>query len=249
MRTERIRDCLLIYLHEKEAIVVTCDSIGAIGNKPQDIIQVTPEHTGHETAKVAFSEMIALGATPLVVSDGLSVETEPTGRRLMAGIQEAIAELPEYEIAMTGSCEDNMPTVQTGAGITVIGIIKPEEMYYRLTKATDLAVLMGRPLYGKDFSQHLDQALRLPDYRKIRKLTCIKEMVPVGSHGIGYEAEKIAADNHLVFKPFETLPFEMDHSGGPASCCVVTVAAEELEWLQDHFEKDVIPFGTFESQI
>ncbi|MEG0379915.1 MAG: selenophosphate synthase, partial [Eubacterium sp.] len=192
MRTEKIRDCTLIYLNNKEAIVITCDSIGAIGNKEMDIVRVTPEHAGHETAKVALGEMIALGAVPVALSDGLSVEMHPTGERMINGIKEAINELPDYEIALTGSCEDNMPTVQTGAGITAIGLIKNHEIKYKITKNGDIGVLFGKPLYGDNFTNERHLALSLPDFNAIRKIEQVAEMVPVGSKGIAYEIEKIA---------------------------------------------------------
>lgn len=245
MKTERIRDCLVLEIHPGELLVITCDSIGAIGNKEKDVVKVTPEHTGHETAKVALGEMIALGAAPVAISDGLSVEMEPTGRRIMAGIQEAIDELPEYDIAMTGSCEDNMPTLQTGAGITVVGMVSRKDLFYQITRPGNVALLMGRPLFGKDFSAHLDAALRLPDYRMIRKIPYVKEMVPVGSHGALFEAEKIAADNGLVFKEYDNLPFDIRQSGGPASCCVITVSRDAVGLVQEAFYKEATPIGEF----
>ena len=71
MRVEKIRDCTLIYRDTEEAIVITCDSIGAIGDKEMDVVKVTPELTAYETVKVALGELLALGAAPIAVSDGL----------------------------------------------------------------------------------------------------------------------------------------------------------------------------------
>ncbi|MEG0310215.1 MAG: AIR synthase related protein [Eubacterium sp.] len=248
MRIEKIRDCTVIYLNQTEAIVITCDSIGAIGNKKMDIVQVTPEHAGHETAKVALGEMLALGATPIAVSDGLSVEMHPTGERIIKGIKDAIAELPDYEIALTGSCEDNMPTVQTGAGITVVGVVKNHEIKYKITQSGYIGLLVGKPLYGEDFSKELYLALRLPDFRNLRKIKETSEMVPVGSKGVAYEIEKIAEDNGLHFQWNEQISFDINQSGGPASCCVVTVQEKDFQNFCKQNEKMVTVLGEFQKR-
>ena len=242
---KKIRDCTLIFTRPEEAIVITCDSIGGIGNKPQDIVKVTPEHSGHETAKVALAEILAIGATPVAISNGLTMEMEPTGKRFVAGIKEAMEELPEYPMALTGSSEDNMPTVQTGAGITVIGVIQKEAIRFKKTRPGDKAVLFGKPLCGDDFKKELHLALRLPDYHKICQLTSLREMVPVGSKGVAYEVEKIAEDNHLSFDYAEKIPFDLEASGGPASSCVVTMSAENGEGLQEQIGKMVTVLGEF----
>ncbi|WP_195269258.1 AIR synthase related protein [Eubacterium sp. 1001713B170207_170306_E7] len=245
MRVEKIRDCTLIYKDTKEAIVITCDSIGAIGDKAMDVVRVPPELTAYETVKVALGELLALGAAPIAISDGLAVETDPTGKRMINGIKKAIAELPDYEIALTGSCEDNMPTVQTGAGITVIGLVREDQVKYRITKPGDKAVLFGKPLYGDDFSKQLHLALQLPDFTAIRKISGLLEMVPVGSKGIAYEVLKIAEDNGLSFEWKDCLPFDIGQSGGPASCCVATVPADMVSQLENYTGKQVAELGCF----
>lgn len=245
MRVEKIRDCTLIYRDTEEAIVIACDSIGAIGDKEMDVVKVTPELTAYETVKVALGELLALGAAPIAVSDGLAVETYPTGKRMIDGVRKAISELPDYEIALTGSCEDNMHTVQTGAGITVIGIIQEAQVKYRITKPGDRAVLFGTPLYGDDFSKKLHLALQLPDFTAIRKVPGLLEMVPVGSKGIAYEVLKIAEDNGLGFEWENSLPFDVRQSGGPASCCVATLPEAGIAQLKKYTEKQATELGSF----
>ncbi|RHO60499.1 selenophosphate synthase [Eubacterium sp. AM05-23] len=245
MRVEKIRDCTLIYRDTEEAIVITCDSIGAIGDKEMDVVRVTPELTAYETVKVALGELLALGAAPIAISDGLAVETDPTGKRMISGIKKAIAELPDYEIALTGSCEDNMPTVQTGAGITVIGLIQAKQVKYQITRPGDRAVLFGRPLYGENFSKQLHLALQLPDFTAIRKISGLLEMVPVGSKGIAYEVLKIAEDNGLGFEWENQLPFDVKQSGGPASCCVGTIPEAEIAQLEKYTGKQITELGSF----
>ncbi|MDO4289328.1 MAG: hypothetical protein Q4C55_09090 [Eubacterium sp.] len=245
MEIEKIRDCTLVYTRPDEAIVITCDSIGAIGNKPEDVVKVTPEHSGHETAKVALAEMLAIGATPVAISNGLTMEMTPTGERFVNGIREAMAELPEYPMALTGSSEDNMPTLQTGAGITVVGIIKKEAIRFRCTRPKDVAVLLGKPLCGESFSKELHLALRLPDFHKISQLPEGREMVPVGSKGIGYEVKKIAEDNGLTFNYVEDCPFDLKASGGPSASCILTLDPEDLPGLEERVGKMVTVLGRF----
>ena len=248
MEIKKIRDCTFIYIRPGEAIVITCDSIGAIGNKEKDVVRVTPEHSGHETAKVALAEMLAIGAAPVAISNGLTMEMEPTGRRFVAGIREAMAELPEYPMALTGSSEDNMPTLQTGAGLTVVGIIRDEDIRFKITRPGDVAVLLGKPLCGENFSRELHLALRLPDFHRISSLPERREMVPVGSKGVAYEVEKIAQDNGLDFVYEPELPFDLAGSGGPASSCVVTLASEQVAGLEEKIGKMVTVLGYFKEK-
>lgn len=246
MQAEKIRDCTLIHLNSEQILVVTCDSIGAIGSKEMDCIRVPPQVSGYETAKVALAELLSLGAVPIALSDGLCVEMNPTGSQMITGIKKAIAQLSEYSISLTGSCEDNIPTVQTGAGITAIGLIHPLKVLHRLTQKGDIGVLFGKPLYGDSFTKELDKALNLTDFKAVRNIKSLKEMVPVGSKGIAYEIEKVADDNEHSFKWKKDLPFDIHQSGGPAACCIGTIAKENLDSLNKESPKKITVLGTFQ---
>lgn len=61
---ERYRDLIIIY--EKDtAYVISCDSLGAIGNKEHDQLKVSEDIVGRATIKVALAEALCVGATRL----------------------------------------------------------------------------------------------------------------------------------------------------------------------------------------
>jgi len=244
-----IGDCTVIDLMDGRSMVITCDSIGAIGNKEADLVNVTPEHVGETTVRVALAEMIAIGATPVAISNGLSVETDPTGKRIIQGIRDAISELTEYNIALTGSCEDNMKTVQTGAGITVIGIIDNKSFKTQLAKPGDIALLIGRTLVGHDYVTYFDKALKLSDYQKLRSLSEIKEIRPVGSKGIAYELDHLVQGNGLRVRYEEQLPVNLQTSGGPSPSCIVITQKECVEKIKQTVDKEITFLGTLQKQL
>jgi len=243
-----IGDCTVVDLTDGRSLVITCDSIGAIGNKEADLVKVTPEHVGETTVRVALAEMIAIGATPVAISNGLSVETDPTGKRIVQGIREAMSELTESDIALTGSCEDNMKTVQTGAGITVIGLIDNDGFKTQLAKPGDIALLIGRTLVGHDYVTYFDKALKLTDYQQLRSLPEIKEMRPVGSKGIAYELDHLAENNGLIAQYDENIPIDIHTSGGPSSSCIVVTHKEHLETIQRSVNKEVTYLGLLQKK-
>ncbi len=242
-----IGDCTLIDLADGRSLVITCDSIGAIGNKEADLVKVSPEYVGETTVRVALAEMIALGATPVAVSNGLSVETDPTGKRIIQGIRNAVSELVDSDIALTGSCEDNMATVQTGAGITVIGMIDNQHIKTRMVQPGDVALLLGRTLLGEDYVTYFDKALKLTDYQQLRSLSEIKEMRPVGSKGIAYELEQFAAENGLAVRYTESLTIDLKTSGGPSSSCIVITQKKHLRRIEETTDKEVTLLGMMET--
>jgi selenophosphate synthetase-related protein len=116
---ERYRDLVVIYENDV-AYVISCDSLGAIGNKENDVLKVDEEIVGKTTVKVALSEVLCVGAKPLVISDTLSVEMDPTGQKILRGIKCELEENGLSDVVFTGSTEENFPTSITGIGITVI---------------------------------------------------------------------------------------------------------------------------------
>lgn len=227
-KISRFRD-LTIMEEPAKTLVVACDSIGAIGNKPHDIVAVDPYIVGRFLVRVPLMELISVGANPVAVFNTLAVEMEPTGRSIITGIVDEMRQsgMDGGEL-INGSTEDNMPTVQTGAGVTIIG--EASEIFAK-SAAGDMLCCIGYPKVGNEVKLDDPDICDLPTMQQLRAIAGVHEIVPVGSKGIRYEAGELLRRNQLACAWSDTqLP--VDKSAGPGTCAIVTVKKQQLDLLK-----------------
>lgn len=216
---QRWRD-LLLFRSGATVFVLACDSNASIGHKPHDALQQDPSETGYSASKVPMMEVIAAGATPFVLIDNLCCELEPTGRQLLVGIERLIAE-SGLDVVITGSDETNMPTVQTGIGVTVIGVAADDELRLGRTAPGDTIYCVGTPADGRRVP-FVDGEPGIATPREVlaaATVAGVHEMLPVGSRGVGYEIGQLGgADFRLV----DPSPIDLEVSAGPSTCFLVS---------------------------
>jgi hypothetical protein len=111
------------------AIVIGSTSSGAVGSKTMDKVKVDGRILGKFLARVALMDVTSTGAFPLLLSVTLGVEKEPTGDEIVEGIKrEARAIGLDPNQVLMENTEDNFETVQTGAGLTVVGFANEDEL-------------------------------------------------------------------------------------------------------------------------
>ncbi len=205
-------------------MVVACDSLGAIGDKPHDVYRTDPATCGHFALRVPLLEILAAGARPVLVVNTLSVEMEPTGRAIIAAMRELLTDVgltdPE---ALTGSTEENVPVAQTGVGVTVIGLAHPDDLRPGEARPGDSAILLGLPLSApedKIYQGHPGQ-VSVAEVLATGRLTGVHDMLPVGSRGVAAELHDLAASAGLDVELNADTPVDLRRSGGPASCVLV----------------------------
>ena len=246
------RDVTLLSLERGSALVIACDSCGGVGEKPGDAVQVPPEITGYYTCRVAALEVLSMGACILSVIDTLSVEWEPTGRRILAGIRKFLVEAGLAEsIAVNGSTEENFAMTQTAMGITVIGQAPAGKLITAAAQPGDLLVAAGLPKVGHEIRHPLDpEVVSLDDFMTIRQQEGVHDMIPVGSKGIRYEGELLGALSGLQVRWREqpdqgggrmqirgdlsqgvTVTVDLSKSGGPATCVLAAMTRKAFEDL------------------
>lgn len=239
---ERYRDLIIIY--EKDiAYVISCDSLGAIGSKKNDVLKVDEGIVGKATIKVALSEALCIGAKPIIISDTLSVEMNPTGKKILKAIKKELEENGLTDIVFTGSTEENFPTSMTGIGITVISRAKVSDLKIKNVEKGMYLSLLGYPLVGNEVLNSKD-VLQLKDYVEISSSKEIIEAIPVGSKGIKYELSILEKLSGLrVNKSF---PEHIDvlKSGGPSTCCLI-VHEKKIPYIVNLINKPFSPIGRF----
>ena len=240
------RDLTIVDITPELRMVISCDSSGGIGNKEGDVVKVDPEITGYFTTHVAMMELLAVGATPVSIINTLGVEMDDTGQRIINGINRAIEPLNMKEdIIITGSTEENIPVCQTSMGITIVGLIDKSKWRIKKTSKDDLIVVIGIPKVVNELAQDMNDVASLKLLLELIKDPCIKDILPVGSKGIAYEAGVMANTNDLEFELVDNSCMDLQKSAGPATCIIIAVDKDGYEKLKNVVNIPVNCIGKF----
>jgi len=228
---ERLGDVTALTLPGGARLAVACDSLGAIGPKKGDRVRVPGYVVGRFLCRVPLMELLAVGAEPRLVVCTLSVEPEPTGRAIMDGIRDemCLAGL-DPGAAVLGSTEKNVPTSQTGAGVTALGRL--DRLRWGRGRRGDMVVVVGLPQVGAEVSLDDPHTADLPTLRLALGCGAVGDVVPVGSRGIAAEATDLAGRSGCGFEPAADPPVDMRASAGPSTCFLLTVPADGLTVVQ-----------------
>lgn len=242
----RIRDLVYVNVTDDLLLVISADSNSGVGDKPNDTLRFSPEATGRSIAQVGLMEVIAVGARPLIIVDNLCVEMEPTGRRILAGIRGLVDELDD-PVVITGSDETNMPSSQTGVGLTVIAAATPDDLRVGCSSAGDVVVAVGVPAGGPThlYDEHAARGFASVQLLQAARATgLVHEVLPVGSHGIGFELAELAATSGLRAVPTTAPAVSLTSSGGASTCFLAAVDPADVEELRARLDHHVHLVGT-----
>lgn len=98
-----------------------------VGEKKNDYYKNAYEEVAVSAMKVPLMEVLATGAVPVVVVDNLCMEMEGAGKRIISIMRRQLEEAGLSNVQLTGSTEDNMPTTQSGFGVTAIGLLQMQD--------------------------------------------------------------------------------------------------------------------------
>jgi len=219
------RDVLLLRADANRHLVVSCDSAGAIGNKPHDKVKANPKLVGKLTARVALMELLSIGADPVAISGTFAVEPKPTSESVIRGIREEVRNARVRELRIVCSSEKNFKVKQTGVGITAIGFVRNSRVKIGRCEQGDEVVAVGEPSVGREVIQaekHRTIA-DTGDVVKLRNRPFVHELIPVGSKGVLYEANVMAWDSELFFQPSLSGLVNLRKSAGPATVLLVAL--------------------------
>ena len=239
-------DVSILKVPTGHAIVAGSTSSGAVGPKIMDKIKVEGRILGKFLARVALMDVIATGAFPLLLSVTLGVEKEPTGNEILEGIRRETrnAGLDPNQVIMENT-EDNFETVQTGAGLTVIGFANEDELRLGKTKPGDLVAAIGKPKVGDEviLAEAKGEIADLKNINQLVQKKYVHDIAPVGTFGIANEAKMMAYGVGRQLKLAEVSGLDFDKSAGPATVVLVTVDKEKLEDLISLIRKPVNVVG------
>ncbi len=230
-KVKKIRDLSVIDIGTRY-LVIAVDSFGGIGPKEHDIVKLSPDRWAVALLRVPLLEVISTGAEPILVIDALSVEYEPTGKIVIDALKRELSRLGFKDIPLNGSTEDNIPVTLSGGGIMIVGDVEKEDFWPGKSKRESNVFVIGVPKSGPDEEVNLWGDPEIPDIldiMKLRNLNGVYDILPVGSHGILYEAEQLAKSASLKLKLKTKTNFLLDlkKSAGPSTCLVFSTILDE----------------------
>ncbi|WP_342545091.1 hypothetical protein [Lysinibacillus sp. FSL W7-1291] len=169
------------------SLVATMDNAAAIGEKPQDIVSASDQLTAYMTARVSFLEQLAAQALPIQILLA-NFSGDAAWSRYEKGIQQVFEEADLTCPAIAGSTESNMPTLQSGLAITMLG-----ESQQRC--AFDHEQLSwytyGLPLVGEEVLAQPEDVAQLQPIFQAWRAEMVQQVWPVGSKGLQGEFARL----------------------------------------------------------
>ena len=239
-------DVSIMKMPTGHAIVVGSSSLGGIGPKPMDKVKSSGKVVGQFLARVALMDVAATGAFPISVSVTLGVEKEPTGNKIVEGIRKEVRSLGlEPNQVLKENTEENIETMQTGAGITVVGLANEDELRLGKTKPGDLIVAIGKPKVGDDVipAEARGEIANLKDVTSLSRKAFVHDIVPVGSFGVIHEAQTLAYSIGRQLKILEHPELDINKSAGPATVVLTTIDSKNLGELSFFIQKPISVIG------
>lgn len=227
----RVRDLLLL----GDDLVVATDSIGGIGPKPADTVYADAATVAHFALRVPLLEVLCAGAEPIAVIDDLCVELEPLGAQMIAEIWRLSAEAGVPPEAITGSTEDNVTTVATGIGVTVLGRLNPGRRVGAGSLPGDVVVCAGLPISAPRHEVFIGHPGQVPVAGVVAALASglVHDALPVGSKGLAWEVPHLAQADGLSVNWRSDHGLAVNDSAGPSSCVLFSCAPADLDALRD----------------
>lgn len=229
MKLRKVRDLSLVDLDNKTTLVIACDSCGGIGMKEGDALKVPPLFVGKFAARVPLLEVLSTGAEVMVITNNVCNEMEPTGKEMIKGISEELAEASIDDAVLTGSTEENFKTISTAVGVTVMGVVPNNLLRVNTAAVCSYVISIGLPKVGDEINYLKDdEIITYLHLKTLLSLNYVYEIIPVGSKGIAYECEQMALYNNLKFNFEKNLNVNIQKSSGPATCVIAAVKADSI---------------------
>ncbi len=239
-------DVSILKVPTGHAIVVGSTSTGAVGPKEMDKVKVEGRVLGKFLARVALMDVAATGAFPMLLSVTLGVEKEPTGSQILEGIKRDAQTLGlDPSQVLMEKTEENFATVQTGAGLTVVGLANEDELRIGKTCPGDIIVAVGKPKVGDEVLP-AEVHGEIADLRTVVQLSgrkYVHDIAPVGGFGIASEARMMAYGVGRQLKLHDVQGLDLNKSAGPATVILVTIGKDKLEDLTDLVPKPISVVG------
>lgn len=230
------RDLEVVSINKAQYLVASCDSCGAIGMKELDAYKISWFITGKLTTRVALLEVLSTGAVPQMLTVAISNEPYPTGDELLRGVNDELESAGLKTLPMAISTEKNMPTQQTGLGISVIGVAEKNKLRIGTAQPGDDVYCLGFPKAGPELNNPEDpEIVQVKAIQVLLGISSIHDIIPVGSRGIRLEADQLASTVNSRWRVDPTCALDLDKSAGPSTCLIFSSSSSSSGGLDQAF--------------
>lgn len=209
-------------------LIATSDNAAAIGEKPQDVVSAPDKLTAYLTARVTFIEQLAANALPshIILAN---FSGDAAWSRYVAGIQQVFDEAGLNCPQIDGSTESNMPTLQSGLSITMLG----EQQKRTATKREQLSwYTYGLPLVGNEILAQLEDVAQLQPIFQAWKEGLVQQVWPVGSKGLQAEFIRLFGEQQVKSS------LDVEKSAGPCAVVLLGIQPEKEQLAQKKFPRN-----------
>ncbi|MBU0710557.1 hypothetical protein KJ762_01705 [bacterium] len=238
---DTIRDLTRIALTKDYSLIVAVDSDGGIGSLEGDTIKCDPYQLGRFAMRVPLLELLSCGASPLAAFDLLTIPMKGPGEEIVRGVRDELRQAGlNDDFPLSGSTEDNVPTVMTGIGTTIIGLVHSADFRPGKSQHGDTIVCVGIPKSAPEDIVILDdkELVNQQDILNILQIEGVHEVLPIGSKGIAYEAQEMARTASIEFIPAGKPVINLKKSGGPSTCVIVSCIPRVVKQIRN---KVIVP--------
>jgi len=209
-------------------LIATTDNAAAIGEKPQDVVSAPDQLTAYFTARVTFLEQLAANALPRHILLA-NFSGDAAWSRYVAGIQQVFDEAGLFCPQIDGSSETNMPTLQSGLSITMLG----EQQKRTATKHEQLSwYTYGLPLVGNEILTQPEDVAQLEPIVQAWKEGIVQQIWPVGSKGLQAEFTRLFGEQQVKSS------LDVEKTAGPCAVVLLGIDPKKEQLVQKYFPRN-----------
>ena len=218
-------------------LIATTDNAAAIGEKPQDIVAASDKLTAYLTARVTFLEQLAANAIPTHILLA-NFSGDDVWNRYVSGIEQVFDEIGLVRPRVDGSSESNMPTLQSGLSITMLGEIQKRAAYEH---SELIWYTYGLPLVGNEVLEQPENVAQLQPIFDAWQEEIVQQVWPVGSKGLQVEFSRLFGGKKVECS------LDVTKTAGPCAVILLGLHPEKEKLAQNifirNFEKLCITTG------
>lgn len=209
-------------------LIATTDNAAAIGEKPQDVVAASDQLTAYLTARVTFLEQLAANAIPTHILLA-NFSGDDAWNRYVAGIEQVFDEIGLVRPRVDGSSESNIPTLQSGLSITMLGEIQKRATHERGNLKW---YTYGLPLVGNEVLEQPENVAQLQPIFDAWQEEIVLQVWPVGSKGLQAEFSRLFGDKKVESS------LDVFKTAGPCAVILLGVHPEKELQAQNIFTRN-----------
>lgn len=209
-------------------LIATTDNAAAIGEKTQDVVAAPDKLTAYLTARVTFLEQLAANAIPTHILLA-NFSGDDSWNRYIAGIEQVFDEIGLERPRVDGSSESNMPTLQSGLSITMIGEIQKRAAY---EDSELIWYTYGLPLVGNEVLEQAENVAQLQPIFDAWHEEIVQQVWPVGSKGLQVEFSRLFGGKKVECS------LDVAKTAGPCTVILLGVHPEKELQAQKKFTRN-----------